>query len=349
MAGKDVEERKKKESTESLDSEQLHGKQEKISEDITLKQSSDDEVEMSNKSLENKNQSDNQALIEESQTSEESITKPVSSKEQAAVDSENLQKTPKTPKDETVESSHPDPQQPTKKISSAKENERNKVASTDDKEPKVAAAREGKLPSDTLATDDEKAQKIAAAKAKAAEMAKARAAKKAAAAVPEEPVEPSHNQPILDRYMKEIEEQLGKDKLEDSYINRLSKHVPTLVAKPESYFEIAEFLKINQQLRFEYVSELHGTDFVSHIEVYVYLYSFTNKQSVVLKVKLDRNQPVIPSLVPLWEGANWPECEAYDLLGIHFENHPDLKRILLGEEWIGYPLRKDYEPHDVEV
>ena len=76
------------------------------------------------------------------------------------------------------------------------------------------------------------------------------------------------------------------------------------------------------------------------------LYSYKNHQSVALKVKIDRDLPVIESLVPLWPGANWAECEAYDLLGIQFNEHPNLHRIMLGEDWIGHPLRKDY---DVEV
>jgi NADH-quinone oxidoreductase subunit C len=58
---------------------------------------------------------------------------------------------------------------------------------------------------------------------------------------------------------------------------------------------------------------------------------------------------MIESLAPLWAGANWPECEAYDLLGIKFKGHPNLHRIMLGEDWVGHPLRKDYEPYDVEV
>ena len=145
-----------------------------------------------------------------------------------------------------------------------------------------------------------------------------------------------------------IGEHLGKEVLEDYYINRQSKDVPTLVVKRDQYYRVAEFLKYNEQLGFDYLSELHGTDFMTHMEVYVHLYSFKNKQSVALKVKLDRDEPVIDSLAPLWAGAEWPECEAYDLLGIKFENHPNLRRILLGEDWVGYPLRKDYKPYDVE-
>ncbi|WP_240620097.1 NADH-quinone oxidoreductase subunit C, partial [Peribacillus acanthi] len=167
--------------------------------------------------------------------------------------------------------------------------------------------------------------------------------------IQQDDVQPSPNQPLLDKYIKVIEDNLGKDMLEASYINRLSKDVPTLVAKKDTYYKVAEFLKYNEQLGFDYLSSIHGTDYVTHMEVYVHLYSYKHNQPVALKVKIDREQPEIPSLAPLWKGANWPESETYDLLGVQFTNHPDLKRILLGEEWIGYPLRKDYQPYDEEV
>ena len=201
------------------------------------------------------------------------------------------------------------------------------------------------------AGDDEKAKAIAAAKAKAAAAAAAKA-KTAGISEKAEPVvekKPSPNQPFLDKYVKVIEEHLGNDVLEESYINNLSKDVPTIVAKRDSYFKLAEFLKYNEQLGFDYLSELHGTDFETHMEIYVHLFSYKNRQSVALKVKIDRDEPVIESLQPLWAGANWPECEAYDLLGIRFTGHPNLHRILLGDDWKGHPLRKDYEPYDVEV
>ncbi|WP_163151328.1 NADH-quinone oxidoreductase subunit C [Anoxybacillus sp. MB8] len=205
---------------------------------------------------------------------------------------------------------------------------------------KQKAAESGELSEEELA----KKKAVAAAKAKAAAAAKA----KSADVAEEKEEKPSPNQPYLDKYVKVIEEHLGKDVLENAYINRLSKDVPTLVVKKDTYFKVAEFLKYNEQLSFDYLSELHGTDFQTHMEVYVHLYSYKNRQSVALKVKIDRDQPVIDSLVPLWPGANWPECEAYDLLGIRFEGHPQLIRIFLGENWVGYPLRKDYEPYDME-
>lgn len=193
-----------------------------------------------------------------------------------------------------------------------------------------------------------KAKAVAAAKAKAAALAKAKAAGGSGKSAEKEEL-PSPNQPLLDKYVKVIREHLGEDVLEEAYINRLAKDVPTLVVKKDAYYKVAEFLKYNEQLRFDYLSELHGTDFQTHMEVYVHLYSYQNRQPVALKVKIDRDKPEIASLVPLWQGANWPECEAYDLLGIRFQGHPNLIRIFLGENWVGHPLRKDYEPYDVEV
>src|SRR5690606_33659126 len=103
----------------------------------------------------------------------------------------------------------------------------------------------------------------------------------------ETPKEPSPNQKYLDKYVKIIHEHLGEDVLEEVYINELSKDVPTLVAKKESYYKIAEFLKYNERLGFDYLSEIHGSDFETHMEVYAHFYSYKNRQSVALKVKLD--------------------------------------------------------------
>jgi NADH-quinone oxidoreductase subunit C len=195
-----------------------------------------------------------------------------------------------------------------------------------------------------------KAKAVAAAKAKAAAIAKAKGAGEGTQVSKEEEEKPSRNQPLLDKYIKVIEGHLGKEVIEESYINRLSKDVPTLVIKKEAYYKVAEYLKYNEQLSFDYLSELHGTDFETYMEVYAYLYSYQNKQGLAVKVKLDRDQPKIDSIVSLWAGANWPECEAYDLLGIEFTGHPNLHRIMLGESWVGHPLRKDYvDDNELEV
>ncbi|MCA0989007.1 NADH-quinone oxidoreductase subunit C [Guptibacillus algicola] len=220
----------------------------------------------------------------------------------------------------------------------------------DEKAKAVAAAKakSAALKKKSGTGDDEKAKAVAAAKAKAKAAAAAKAKAKEKEEEPEE-VKPSLNQPILDRYLAIIRENLGDDLLEDAYINRLAKDVPTLVAKIDSYFKLAQFLKYNELLAFDYLSETHGTDFETHMEIYNHLYSYQNNQSVALKVKIDREKPVIQSITPLWTGANWPEREAFDLLGIVFEGHPNMTRIMMPDDWVGHPLRKDYEPYDVEV
>jgi NADH-quinone oxidoreductase subunit C len=195
---------------------------------------------------------------------------------------------------------------------------------------------------------DEKAKAIAAAKAKAAAAARAKGSVNKIEDEPQQE-EPSVNQPYLNRYVEVVKERVGEYALVDSYINKLSKDVPTLVAEPSKYYEVMELLRFHEGLAFDYMSELHATDFVTHMEVYVHLFSYGKKQSVAVKVKLDREAPQVKSVTPLWKGADWPEREAYDLLGIVFEGHPNLSRILMPDDWVGYPLRKDYEPYDVEV
>ncbi len=87
-----------------------------------------------------------------------------------------------------------------------------------------------------------------------------------------------------------------------------------------------------------------------HLEVVYHLSSTTKKHSLVLKVMLPRwkndqpgELPEVPSLVDIWRGADWHEREVYDMSGVWFAGHPDLRRILCPEDWEGYPLRKDYE------
>ncbi|MGG5762101.1 NADH-quinone oxidoreductase subunit C [Bacillus proteolyticus] len=213
---------------------------------------------------------------------------------------------------------------------------------------KAAALAKAKSSQGDGNSGDEKAKAIAAAKAKAAAAARAKGAVNKVEDEPQQE-EPSVNQPYLNRYVEVVKEKLGEYALVDSYINKLSKGVPTLVAEPSKYYEVMELMRLHEGLAFDYMSELHATDFVTHMEVYVHLFSYGKKQSVAVKVKLDREAPQVESVTPLWKGADWPEREAYDLLGIVFKGHPNLSRILMPDDWVGYPLRKDYEPYDVEV
>ncbi|MCU4901060.1 NADH-quinone oxidoreductase subunit C [Bacillus cereus] len=215
---------------------------------------------------------------------------------------------------------------------------------------KAAALAKQKASQGNGDSGDEKAKALAAAKAKAAAAARAKT-KGAEGKKEEEPKqeEPSVNEPYLNQYVEVIKGKMGEDILVDSYINKLSKDVPTLVVEPAKYYEVMELLRFHEGLAFDYMSELHATDFVTHMEVYVHLFSYGKKQSVAVKVKLDREAPQVESVTALWKGADWPEREAYDLLGIVFKEHPNLSRILMPDDWVGHPLRKDYEPYDVEV
>ncbi|MBS9805082.1 NADH-quinone oxidoreductase subunit C [Bacillus toyonensis] len=215
---------------------------------------------------------------------------------------------------------------------------------------KAAALAKQKASQGDGDSGDEKAKAIAAAKAKAAAAARAKT-KGVEGKKEDEPKqeEPSVNQPYLNQYVEAIREKIGAVALVDSYINKLSKDVPTLVVDPAKYYEVMKSLRFHEGLAFDYMSELHATDFVTHMEVYVHLFSYGKKQSVAVKVKLDREAPQVESVTALWKGADWPEREAYDLLGIVFKGHPNLTRILMPDDWVGYPLRKDYEPYDVEV
>lgn len=224
---------------------------------------------------------------------------------------------------------------------------------------KAKAAREAT----TQVTDGETAEAggdDTDAKAKAAAVAKAKAAAVAAkakavgaagdtAAEPETPKAPSKNQPLLDKYVSGINGKFGADVIEASYINELAKEVPTLVIKNQNWHEVARFLKDDEQFAFDYLSNLHGVDYEDRMEVYYHLYSYKNRQSVAVKVKTSREEPSVSSVIDLWRGADWNERETYDLLGIHFPGHTDLRRIMLPDEWIGYPLRKDYVQYDEEV
>lgn len=200
--------------------------------------------------------------------------------------------------------------------------------------------------------DDEKAKAIAAAKAKALAAAKAKAAKAAGKgkAAEEAPQEPSPKQPLLDKFVKIISEEVGQDAIEESYVRQESKHMPTIVVKREKWLEVAKVLKEHPELRFDNVSNLLGIDFKDHMESITYFTSYEKRHSLCVRVKTpDREDTRIASIANLWVGADWHERESYDLLGIVYEGHPDLRRILLTDDWVGHPLRKDYEPYDEEV
>ena len=94
---------------------------------------------------------------------------------------------------------------------------------------------------------------------------------------------------------------------------------------------------------------MSGVDYLkdNKIQVVLHLYSYTHRHQIVAKVDVPRDNPTMPSVEGLWKAANWQEREIYDLLGVVFTGHPDLRRLLMPEDWIGHPLRKDFvEPEE---
>ena len=118
--------------------------------------------------------------------------------------------------------------------------------------------------------------------------------------------------------------------------------VPTLYVEADLISDICSFLKEDEALRFDYLMSLTAVDWPDRFDAVYHLYSIPEKHYVTLKVKLDKNHPSIASITGVWKAADWQEREAYDMFGIVFEGHPDLRRILLEDHWVGFPLRKDY-------
>jgi NADH-quinone oxidoreductase subunit C len=105
-------------------------------------------------------------------------------------------------------------------------------------------------------------------------------------------------------------------------------------------------LKEDPKLEFDFLTDITAVDFLGkkepRFEVVYHLYSFRSNRRLRVKAAVPEAEPVVESLTPLWKAANWLEREVWDMFGIRFEGHPDLRRILLYEEFQGYPLRKDY-------
>jgi NADH-quinone oxidoreductase subunit C len=107
---------------------------------------------------------------------------------------------------------------------------------------------------------------------------------------------------------------------------------------------ISFFLRDEERLQFDSLSCLSGVDYdKDNLAVVYHLYSFALNQKLVVKVLVPKSNPVVPTVSDVWATANWHEREAFDMFGMTFEGHPDLRRILCPEDWEGYPLRKDYK------
>ena len=122
-----------------------------------------------------------------------------------------------------------------------------------------------------------------------------------------------------------------------------NKQFLTLVIPADKFHDLAVNLKENEDTLMDYLFCLSGVDMIKHLMVVYHLNSTRYGHSLELKVKTEaRENPAFDTVSDIWQAANFYEREIFDLFGIRFNNHPDLRRIFLDENWKGYPFRKDY-------
>ena len=136
-----------------------------------------------------------------------------------------------------------------------------------------------------------------------------------------------------------------KEKFGDSIIEMVTEDTfdPYITVNPEQITEICLYLRDEEDLKFDYLTLLSGMDYQDKLGVVYHLYSYELKHRLVLKVFLDRENPIVPTVEKVWLTADWHEREAWDMFGIKFEGHHNLIRILCPYDWEGFPLRKDYK------
>jgi NADH-quinone oxidoreductase subunit C len=119
----------------------------------------------------------------------------------------------------------------------------------------------------------------------------------------------------------------------------------TIVVKKDDIVQVADFIKSEPDLSFDLVLDVCGVDLYQpeeRFEVVYNLYSLNLKQYLRLKVRVGEDSPVVPTVTTVWPGANWHERETWDMFGIKFAGHPDLRRLYMPEEFEHHPMRKDF-------
>ena len=136
---------------------------------------------------------------------------------------------------------------------------------------------------------------------------------------------------------QEVAEQVGKqfpDAVTDS-------NDAAVFVRSEALLDVAGFLK--ESLDLNYLNNITAVDYTDYFELVYLLTSLENNHSIIVKTRCDkRDNPTVPSVISLWQGADFQEREIYDLMGISFEGHPNMKRLFLWDGFQGHPLRKDY-------
>src|ERR1019366_4488788 len=118
-----------------------------------------------------------------------------------------------------------------------------------------------------------------------------------------------------------------------------------VTVKDEKIVEICAYLKTTAGCEFDFCRDITAVDWPARkvIEVVYHLYSMTHRHGLILKVEANREAPAVATVEGIWKAATWLEREIYDLFGVNFIGHSDMRRLLLPDDWVGYPLRKDYQ------
>ena len=119
----------------------------------------------------------------------------------------------------------------------------------------------------------------------------------------------------------------------------------TVVIKPESLLTVCQFVKDDPELSYRCLVDLAGVDYYPaepRFGISYIVFAMGASARIRIKVLINGDDPTVDSVVGVWRNADWYEREAFDMLGIKFNNHPDLRRILMPADWVGYPHRKDY-------
>ena len=128
--------------------------------------------------------------------------------------------------------------------------------------------------------------------------------------------------------------------LSNSYEIKNEKEV--LFVSPENLLKLTKFLNSDKEMMFDILLCVTGYDNNETLGSAYNLFSLDKRHYLEIRVEVDREHPIIPSVEGIWKTADWHERESYDLYGINYEGHPDLRRILLPDDWDGYPMRKDF-------
>jgi len=137
---------------------------------------------------------------------------------------------------------------------------------------------------------------------------------------------------------------LLKEKFGDLVIESKPEAIcPASVVDPAAILEVGRFMRSDERLDMSHLELLGGVDYKDRLEVVYVMTSLKYGHRYTLKCRLPRDNPAIRSVESVWAAANWHEREAFDMFGIVFEGHSDLRRILCPDDWEGYPLRKDYK------